>query len=469
MLLEIVVSVALRVSGHAEYRAPSVYIADFGFYERGIFSVSWNSPPTNSRFRANFILFTAAEYDIWSQAHGVASSSTWHNCDGTTRRQANWTVDFPQGADNGNYLIRKKGIYVAIVQHCQKSNSKETYWVDAAFVNPDGQELDFRVIPSLTVIPIMVALFSLLFISWIVWVIVRKSHFLRIHLCLILILGLYIIYLVFHEITIQKAQKSEQRSLWILLRVLEAIYDVALLSILVIGSSGWCMLNIELTRAGVFSAIGGVTVFVVTIFVQNYVEIGAWQILCFAIQILALIWIFRIVRQGTVEAEQQAKAHLYLITQSGIDPVTTPIYEKWKMVNAQIWVLGMAFLLFLILGDMWPFLDAEEWIFALCNNIIQLVIVVVVMYLYRPRGQQVDEYMQDDRGTEDEDDNRDEILLDDLDGFNVRTQRGGMTHWQYGMQLPRQPLVVPSRDPDRPVGHRTGALGGSYTAGPDPN
>jgi hypothetical protein len=311
----------------------------------------------------------------------------------------------------------------------------------------------------------MLALFCLLFVSWIAWVIVRKSHFLHIHLCLILILGLYILFLIFHDVALEKSQKSEQRSLWLLLRILEAIYDVALLSTLVIGSSGWCMFNVQPTPERVFSAVGGVAVFVAMIFVQDYADIGAWQVLCFVVQVLALVWIFRIVRRNTADAERQARAHLFLIADSGIDPTTTPIYEKWQMATTQIWVLGMAFLLFLIIGDMWPFLNAEEWIFGLCNNIVQLVIVVVVMYMYRPRGEHVDEYMQDDTGQEDED--REEILLDDLDSFNVRSHRGEMTRWEYGMQLPRQPLLVASRHPDQPLGGPARAPGRGYTQAPD--
>jgi hypothetical protein len=59
MLLEVVLSIALRVSGHAECRETYVYIGDFGFYEHGTFSLTWSSPGANSAFRANLILFAA--------------------------------------------------------------------------------------------------------------------------------------------------------------------------------------------------------------------------------------------------------------------------------------------------------------------------------------------------------------------------------------------------------------------------
>jgi hypothetical protein len=83
------------------------------------------------------------------------------------------------------------------------------------------------------------------------------------------------------------------------------------------------------------------------------------------------------------------------------------------------------------------------------------------MYLYRPRGVSVDRYLQAD---EEGEKGRDEIPLDDLDGFTVDQQRSDLRPWTEDMVLPLEPVIVSSqRDMQRALIEQGGA-NDTYTA-----
>jgi hypothetical protein len=287
------------------------------------------------------------------------------------------------------------------------------------------------------------SLFGVLFLAWIAISLVRCRKFLGIHFCFVLIL-----YLVINEVALQRGQTSDDyNGWWIGLVVVDCIYEFMLFSTLIIASSGWCLLHVQLTRWHFLHALCSVAIFVAMTAVQNYVEMGLWQILVLVVQIAAIVWALRNIRANTEDAIHHVRAHLLVITNSGIDPTTTPIYNKQKLYQFMLWGIATAVLVILFVNLLFSLLSAVNWVVGLGNNMIQLVILAFVLFLYRRNDMKIDRYMQTDE--EIEGIGRDEVLLEDLDSVSLTNGRTGLKQCNDGMQLPLEPIVVSSRDPTR--------------------
>jgi hypothetical protein len=434
-------SSSLHASGHGTYSASYIYIADFGFYANGTFTLSSNAADAPSPLPVRFVLFTEKEYENWVDSN--IRTNHWRRCVSISAPNIPLILDSVN--QTWEFTVQSKATYVAIVQHCNHSQNAR-YFVDAHFRNPNGF-LDSRDVPSQTVLPVMICLFGPLLLGWIVYCLVQRRSFLKIHLCLVAILALYIVYLVVYAIALSKAQRTDDdKSWWIAMVAAESIYDLIFYSTLVIASTGWCLLHTELSLGNVAMSVFSVAVFVAATAVQVNVELGYWQILVVVVQISAVLWILHCIYVNTGEAQKHIKAHLLVITQGGIDPMTTPVYEKLTMYTIMIWLVGVSFLSFLFLNLLLSVFDAVNWVYVLGGNIVQLGIAVAILWLYRPRGAAMDKYLRDDEEGE-----RGEVLLEDLEGFDVTGDRAGMRQWEEGMDLPPEPLLISSRDPTRPM------------------
>jgi hypothetical protein len=61
---------------------------------------------------------------------------------------------------------------------------------------------------------------------------------------------------------------------------------------------------------------------------------------------------------------------------------------------------------------------------------------------------------------------RGEVLLEDLAGFTVDREQGGMREWEEGMELPLQPIVVSSKEKKKKKekGEQYGAIATEHEA-----
>lgn len=108
--------------------------------------------------------------------------------------------------------------------------------------------------------------------------------------------------------------------------------------------------------------------------------------------------------------------------------------------------------------------EVESWLQSLINIFCQLFALLNPIIIFRPRGKSIDKYMENDynKSLLNDDDNngggsgisgdfgdRDEVMLDDLDGFDPRKSQG--TEWQDGMKLPLQPILVGKEVSKKPM------------------
>jgi hypothetical protein len=77
-----------------------------------------------------------------------------------------------------------------------------------------------------------------------------------------------------------------------------------------------------------------------------------WQVAALVIEIPSIVWILHRISVSAAAAQKQIAAHLLAITNSGIDPTTTPVYEKHKMYGVMVWICGMSFVSYLFMNVM---------------------------------------------------------------------------------------------------------------------
>jgi hypothetical protein len=436
---------ALRHTARANYAKHFASIADFGFYPGGELSVSVSNPDTARLIRVNLAVFARHNYSEWySQCY---FNGTWDQCD-SKKAITHLKVNVTSTPVSLNFTVPVKDVYYIVSQHCL-AHRTGSYLIEATFVNPGGQHLDWRDLPSLKILKVVIGVFSGLLVMWIGVVFVKRRKFLPIHVYCGLINGFYLCFLIFHLVSLNKAQTTDDSTVFGYLRsAFEFTYDTVLFVTLVFASGGWGLLNVELTISDIVKAVLSVTIFIGASFAQFVFSQELVQAGLMIAEVGAGISIWYLLHANSETAQNRIKAHLLAIRNDGIVPISTPIYQKFLLYQIFLNIAVMAFLSFLMVNVFLSIIRSDGWIIALTNNVFQFVIIVTLMVLFRPRGRTIDEYMQPDGAMDGQ--TRGEVALDELTGFEVEDAQEGMREWEEGMDLPLQPLVVSSRS--QPVG-----------------
>jgi hypothetical protein len=199
---------------------------------------------------------------------------------------------------------------------------------------------------------------------------------------------------------------------------------------LVVGSGGWGLFNVQIEIKTLVGSVVCVSLFVASCFLQIYVAMAGWELLVLVVEVVSLFCIWRMIAANAAEAQNHIKAHLLVIRNSGIVPSTTPIYQKFLLYQVVMWISGAAIFTFVTLNVFMAMMNSLDWVIALVNNLIQFAIICVLMFLYRPRGTSIDEFMQPD--VEEDGRQRDEVLLEDVEGFRVQDAVEGARDWEEG-------------------------------------
>ncbi|OHT05406.1 hypothetical protein TRFO_26889 [Tritrichomonas foetus] len=440
MFFSILITLCYRITGKASFYTDIVSLGNFGFYKNGTFSFTLANNISNFKAgRVKLFIMTAKQYKSFLRDY-MNFEIDIETCSYNERyeeRMFNLSIgQVHQFSD----FIEEKGVYYSIIMNCDYNSAKfnDYYFVDAVYTNPNDQHLDYRDIPKLIMYPIFLGLVSLLLVLFVIFLIIRKRHFLKIYIFILLCCVFYILFLVFSYISIKFDSTHDERSKWhICLTIFECLYCIGLFSLLMVSTRGWCILNVELNWKETLLNIFSVCVFFSMIYLQNNVTLNYWELGFFAIEIVAMIWMARALFLNSHYAQKHINAHMYVIKQAGIDPTTTPIYEKTKMYTYFLYVIISVVSTIIIMNICLTWVEADNWLISMTNIIIQFVTLLSTMIIFRPRGIVIDQYMMSDLSDEGE---RDEVRLDDLDGFNPNDKGGAV--WQEGMKLPLQPILV---------------------------
>lgn len=347
------------------------------------------------------------------------------------------TVSKLQNA-TGVFSIRSSAVYYPTVVSCYDNtvNGKSCYYVSIYYMNGE-HALDSRRIPSLITLPICFSMLGALLVIWIINnLYYRKGnnqlhHFISIALvlCTSVTIVKYII-LRYDDID------YETSALTVFNTVIIVLYNAVLLATLILAAKGYCIVRsylstYEITQIIIFCVLYCAlrTMGDLETFQKAYIIIYV-----FSAALLFLVWFTLIVGIRTVS--KQIFAHLVVIAQRGIEPITTPIYRKYIIYSYFIHVVimyfsGLVILISLQLADVLSYWSAD-----LFSSLLNFFLLFTLGFMFRLKKTDCLGYTQIFGG-----ENIDYGQIEPLESSFFEETRS-LKPWQEGMMLPPQPTIV---------------------------
>jgi hypothetical protein len=426
--------VYFRSTGYGRSWLPYIYVHDFGYFSGGTLTFSWNLRHPTAPIPVTMLLFKSSDYSNWKSDRSRLND--WHVC-AAEDCAVNWSVDLTSDPVTATFPIPDSATYTVIVEHCQEGLTSE-YYIDAQFMNPDGQHLDSRHVPLLTALPILIPLFGLLVMGYSLFLRCKTRKVARTQLCLCIVIASYVVVLTLSEIglTFRSKYDAAETPWFAVETVLEGLYDIFFLSFLMVCAGGWGVFNLEKRY---ILEILSVSLFIISYFVfycaALLYETPLWFFAIVGIvQGASLVWIGLTVYRNWKTVNQKLIAHLYVIHQDNVRPDTTPPYTKWKEYGTTMFVYLSVALAFDVVNVLWLVIR-QWWLGRVLKNVVHFISFGVFAVAHRDRRLEV--WGKEPRG-----DVRREVRADDLEKWDPTFVSEGMREWRNGMRLPAAPDLI---------------------------
>lgn len=443
-LLFAILCTSLKVEGFADYEAEAIAIGSFGFDAGGTLSIIAQTEDPSSIFEMRFNLFTEGQYMSWM----YMSEMTYdRNCDAQDSI-GTWRVDLNGSAQSYTFQVLEKHVGYAIVAHCF-SYETGRYHVEAQFTNPSGL-LDNRKSPTITLMYVDYVVFSVLIAGYIGSFFVQQkttnfraiSGLLVIHFVIMSLPIIYIAYCAVYQAVLVWQNKSEETSkMEIVQNTVGFLYQAVLLATIMTASTGWKLLHVKVPLWRLVVGVVGSFVFSGLSLVQLFIDDFWFELMVLASQVAVLAGLMTVMLRNIGDAARQAKAHLLVIQQSGIDPRTTPVYEKYKLFQHFKYAGAGVFALILGMNLILTVLQDVFWIATLMDNVLQLMIIITLMVLFHPVSAPTMNYFRQ-RNEEHDVETRQEVDMMELEDFDPTNDVPNMRTWDSETTLPLEPVVV---------------------------
>jgi len=410
---------------------------DYGFYSNGTYEyeISIENPSTSKYFE--LYMFTRDEY-----------RNSWVFDCGMQAKYLTKRIILSEPTIKINGTISDQVVLYPVFISCVPDAVPYEFQIKVFFKNPTTF-LDYREVPCLWIKPTILVVYTVIYSVWILISIIKRHVHTKLNIFLYILYSLYLLYQVFDYSVLKKqGETGDAISLIRIFDVVQVLYETILLSIIIIASSGWCIIMTELTWQKVSLSILYPFIFFSCNIIPEWVNMRMWFFIIVILQLGALTMICREIYLNLLDAENRIKAHLVVISRSGFDPTTTPIFIKHEMYNDMIYIIIGSFFAYLMIMIILLFFYAPFWIKDMCVSVFQIYIFCALSYLYRSRGNDIDEYMKADDNTND-DDERMQVRLEDLD--NDVLHSNGKMQWRTGAKLPREPRISSSPSKETPL------------------
>ncbi|KAH0788783.1 hypothetical protein GPJ56_007465 [Histomonas meleagridis] len=350
---------------------------------------------------------------------------------------------------NGSYClngtIESEGVYAIFYYICPKQgdNRKVSLYLNLDFSNP-GSTLDYRKKPLLYILPIFLVLFVAVLVVWLVNWFMNFGSKIYIHYFFTGCFALCVVSKLINTIGIYH-EKSHHNSTGMTTAsiIFQLFFQIALFLDIILAAKGWCIIRSSIKFSSLALSLLYTALMLVFYTFLSYTSFGNWDILIVLGLVVFLALYFRDLAKSISNSSLRILAHLLSITNRGINPKTTPVWQKHKMYHQlQITFVVYSILIVVKIFTLF-FADYYLWVDQTMSNLSDLVIVAMICYIFLLRKENANGYTMifDDENAAD---NGNEYALQDLEGVNFNSEqfsKGGIT-WTPGMELPSQPRVV---------------------------
>ncbi|OHS93563.1 hypothetical protein TRFO_40194 [Tritrichomonas foetus] len=436
MFLSILCLLLFRQQKSISKTSPVLFLEDFGFQKNGIFTINISS----SKHKQIYIA-VANSYET-STIMAITMGTETYDCSTISRLfQVNYSKTLTLNDGFGSYseIIGYKSYYTPIFISCDNSGSY--YQFSLSFLNPNSH-LDYRIIPCIYTKPVSSSLFGLLLVVWLInWLCnFTLKNSLHTYLTITFVFTLLSSIISFFEIY-HNHRSDDYSTLTPVSMVFRAIQEVCLLSAMMMAAKGWCIIIDTVNWVGIFLSIVYSLIFIVPMLLIDYmyyslyVQIG----LLFVGFCGAMLYYHELVK-SIREALHVVVAHLLVISQSGINPETTPIYAKCRMFRTISMAVLFYFVLLMFKTIFGKTLIIPYWIIILIYDIVTLALMTTAAWIFRLKKTTRNGYMM----VADGENVPTELNLEDIANLNANSDevRQGTAVWQEGMVLPPQPIII---------------------------
>lgn len=218
--------------------------------------------------------------------------------------------------------------------------------------------------------------------------------------------------------------------------IVEALFWALLFVFLTFAVGGWGAIRGNFTRAKTVKTVVGAVGMMTTLTLLRYVLLGWWAILVavgtgfFAYMLVVEIF------NNSRYTWSRIKAHIMIIRNSGINPRTTPVYQKYVLYHVLTGYVGVSATLLAVLVIVMVLIDADHWVELMIFYLFTAVLLAVLVLIYRPRGAAERYFVRDNE----EEGDRQAVQLDDISSFQMPEEAG--TNWDASTRLPLQPEII---------------------------
>ena len=412
-----------------------IYLQDFGFEKNGKFEINFTSSKHDS------IFVGIANPSESSFVSNLALSQDILNCQNAMQLfQIKYSkiVNTEEGFGTYSGTIQTKTYYSPVFLTCDNQGSH--YSFTATFTNPTSH-LDYRTKPCIYTKPVFACLFGILLILWLINWFFNFTLKNSLHMYLTLTMILTLVYNIINFFLIYHNHISDDYTYLTPVSVtLRGLQELCILSAMMMAAKGWCIIMSSIDWKGILISLLYSLLFIVPILLIDYFffNMYAQVFLLFLGLVGSMSYYFELLKSIRA-ANSVVIAHLLVISQSGINPETTPIYAKCKMFKAISTAVLAYFIILMFKSLFGNIIIIPFWIISLFYDIITLALISTAAWLFKLKKTTKNGYMM----VGEENDQPAEFSLEDIEHINVSSEemKQGTTVWHEGMSLPAQPIL----------------------------
>jgi hypothetical protein len=335
-------------------------------------------------------------------------------------------------------IITTKGIYTPYLAVLSPDKSSLAMTITGIFRNPNSF-LDFRWNGVLTEKIVVLVVIFVIFTYWIVNWIHHWSVQIWIHYLLTGVFTSILAYNISRYVELFVLNRNDTaHGLDILRLVLRVVAEITFYLTILLIAKGWCIVRDSLAFREFAGALIYTSLFIIFRLLLDYIDNSSATFILLLLSMGSMMLFMRELYLSTNDATLHILAHLVAIANEGINPRTTPIYEKHILYRRFHWTLlgGCCCLLLYMAATI--FFTPSFTIDELLTDIIVVVVLIPLCALFRLQGSSNGSYVKisDDAGQHG-------ILLSDLETVNVNSDElNGGRPWEEGMKLPGMPEIV---------------------------
>lgn len=419
-----------------------IYILDsFGFKANATFKVTFTNVRTPQLYYA---LLSENDYPF----DFLISTRVKSLCQGAPP-----VPDFKTYVHHGNTyefsgVITKKSVYIPIIYNCASNTTKVT--LDEIFINPSSF-LDYRWIGSDWSHFGITIYYTLLFIIWTInWCLHCNSR-IKIHYFISASIIFGLLYHVSSYVEFIMLAKDNSATISTIVRICFNVSYISILFItLLLSAKGWCVYRVSLSCKEIFFSVLYALCYTAFNCLLTFANIKSADAVLSIIAVLTIALFIRELIVSINHSRLHFLAYLYIISEAGINPESTPIYAKYRaFIYLKISVVVCCvFVIARIVVTI--FVSVLFWVKQFVLDFVLVMMLSFMCFIFRLRSDKsADQYQMIEDGDIDASEPK-KLTMSEIQRINVdELKHKAGIDWSHGMKLPASPCILETDEKTR--------------------